>query len=188
MWQLDLADFASVKAFVQKALELERLDVLIHNAGISSSEWHLSKDGWEQSCVSIVLARDQLIFDDRLQVNVIAPTYISTKLLPLMQTSFKLEAPSSFKPHMVFISSDAHHRAQFGKSTLLLMNCADLETQKNQRRLNPYKPSTTHPNSSTGIGIPSASCSPSTSFGNWPSSPLIKSFSASRIQAWLGPT
>jgi retinol dehydrogenase-12 len=113
VWSLDLASFASVKLFVERAKALERLDVFIQNAGVSSSEWHVSEDGWEVSCVARSQGRLWLIDMRRLQVNVIAPAYMAMQLLPLMKATGD-RSSSLLKPRMVFIGSDAHHRAQFG--------------------------------------------------------------------------
>ena len=44
VWELDLASYASVKAFAQRAEGLERLDAVLENAGISSHEFALAED------------------------------------------------------------------------------------------------------------------------------------------------
>ncbi|KAH8666890.1 hypothetical protein BX600DRAFT_497613 [Xylariales sp. PMI_506] len=49
VWQLDLASFASVKAFVAKAnTELTRIDCLVENAGVALDKWTVS-EGMETS-------------------------------------------------------------------------------------------------------------------------------------------
>lgn len=48
VWQLDLASFASVKAFAKRAEEeLQRLDVVVENAGMATQKWTTTEDGWE---------------------------------------------------------------------------------------------------------------------------------------------
>ena len=49
VWPLDLSDFSSVKAFVDR-YEKEgggQLDVLLENAGIVTEKFKQTKDGWE---------------------------------------------------------------------------------------------------------------------------------------------
>lgn len=60
LWIVDLADFASVKSFVDRALkDLERLDILVLNAAVVSPKYSATKDGWETgyevSCVRMSL-------------------------------------------------------------------------------------------------------------------------------------
>lgn len=50
VWEVDLADFSSVKAFAMRVRkELTRLDVLLLNAGIIPASWVSTKDGWESA-------------------------------------------------------------------------------------------------------------------------------------------
>lgn len=52
VWQLDLADFESVKRFSEKVnKELDRLDILLENAGMSTEKWSTTGDGWEARSV-----------------------------------------------------------------------------------------------------------------------------------------
>ena len=45
---LDLASFESVRAFARLINETEeRLDILVHNAGLAAGSYRLTKDGWE---------------------------------------------------------------------------------------------------------------------------------------------
>lgn len=43
LWELDLSSYGSVKAFVKRALELERIDCLIGNAAVAMREHHVSE-------------------------------------------------------------------------------------------------------------------------------------------------
>lgn len=50
VWPLDLASFDSVKAFAARAnKELDRLDILLENAGVGESPYTTTNDGWETS-------------------------------------------------------------------------------------------------------------------------------------------
>lgn len=51
VWQIDLADFASISAFVDK-FEKEgggHLDILIENSGMIARTYSTTKDGWEST-------------------------------------------------------------------------------------------------------------------------------------------
>jgi NAD(P)-dependent dehydrogenase (short-subunit alcohol dehydrogenase family) len=51
VWELDMADFGSVKRFVEMVNTLERLDGAILNAGINVPSWDVTVDGWEKTRV-----------------------------------------------------------------------------------------------------------------------------------------
>ncbi|KAF8323675.1 NAD(P)-binding protein [Clavulina sp. PMI_390] len=102
VWQLDLSDFSSVKAFAQRAnAELSRLDVLCLNAGVIKGSFTQTKDGWEEG----------------VQVNALSTFYLSLLLLPLLQTTAKEHystpppAGSLAKPHITIVSSGQHRIA-----------------------------------------------------------------------------
>ncbi|KAK0641835.1 putative short-chain dehydrogenase/reductase family protein [Cercophora newfieldiana] len=54
VWELDLARFDSVKAFAQRALALERLDVLVANAGIFMFDWSEAEGSEATVTVNVV--------------------------------------------------------------------------------------------------------------------------------------
>ena len=50
VWECDLASFASVERFAQRAdEELARLDIAVLNAAVATAKWAMSADGWEVS-------------------------------------------------------------------------------------------------------------------------------------------
>lgn len=52
VWPLDLASFKSVTAFADRVEhELERLDILLLNAGFASQSYGLTEDGYESTYV-----------------------------------------------------------------------------------------------------------------------------------------
>ncbi|KAJ7739822.1 hypothetical protein B0H16DRAFT_1758391 [Mycena metata] len=94
VWELDMADFASVKRFAERAnTSLKRLDGASLNAGINVWKWAMTKDGWESI----------------LQINALATGLLAVLLLPLLQSTTKLPAPhpdaSQTPPHLVITGS-----------------------------------------------------------------------------------
>ncbi|CAF9929802.1 MAG: hypothetical protein GOMPHAMPRED_005500 [Gomphillus americanus] len=47
VWTLDMSSYASIKDFAEKAKTLDRVDVLLENAGVMSFDWNLAVDGSE---------------------------------------------------------------------------------------------------------------------------------------------
>ena len=97
VWQLDLGNYDSVKQFVQRARGLKRLDVVVENAGIASTEFKTQEDN-----------------EATITVNV-----ISTFLLGLMMLPKLKETASKFnvQPHLVIVSSEVHAFAKFQERT-----------------------------------------------------------------------
>ncbi|KAF7440958.1 hypothetical protein PC9H_001307 [Pleurotus ostreatus] len=90
LWLIDLCDFDSVKAFADKfEKEVERLDILVANAGVVSMKYELTQDEWETS----------------LQVNHLAPTLLIILLLPKL---FKAAEISASEPRIVIVASELH--------------------------------------------------------------------------------
>ena len=49
VWELDMASFASVTQFAQRAnTTLNRLGGAVLNAGVNTKEWDVTPDGWER--------------------------------------------------------------------------------------------------------------------------------------------
>lgn len=89
VWAVDLTSFGSVKEFCRRAEALERLDVLVLNAGVAVSDFVAADGGYET----------------QIAVNVISTYLMATMLLPKLRetaTRFKI------KPHVVVVSSDGH--------------------------------------------------------------------------------
>lgn len=99
VWPLDLSNYASVKAFAQRASsELERLDVLLENAGIATPEYNVTEDN-----------------EATITVNVISTYLLALLLLPKLRetaTRFPSEDPKK-KPHLVIVSSEVHYFTSF---------------------------------------------------------------------------
>ncbi|KAJ7180935.1 hypothetical protein C8R46DRAFT_595508 [Mycena filopes] len=102
VWELDMADFASVKRFAERAnTTLKRLDGVNLNAGINIWDWKTTPDGWERI----------------LQVNALSTGLLAVLLLPLLQATTKLPPPhpdaTQTPPHLVFTGSAGMFIAKF---------------------------------------------------------------------------
>ncbi|KAI4165350.1 MAG: hypothetical protein LQ342_001218 [Letrouitia transgressa] len=93
VWPLDLSSYASIKDFAKKAQALQRIDVLVQNAGIVTYNFTLT-EGNESS----------------ITTNVISPFLLSLLLLPkLRETAVKF---NTF-PRLVLVESFVHHHTKF---------------------------------------------------------------------------
>lgn len=91
VWTLDMGSFAGTLSFIERALKLPRLDVLVLNAGVSAGAWRISPDGFEET----------------LQINVLSTALLGLRLLPAMIRSAAAH-PGRTPPHLVIVSSEAH--------------------------------------------------------------------------------
>jgi retinol dehydrogenase 12 len=96
VWPLDLLSHESVKAFAKRAQSLERIDVLLENAGIAGIPKFSLHDGFEKI----------------LQTNVINTLLLALLLLPkLRETAEK----NKTIPHLSIVASEMHHTARFSE-------------------------------------------------------------------------
>jgi NAD(P)-dependent dehydrogenase (short-subunit alcohol dehydrogenase family) len=94
VWQMDLASYDSVKAFAERASkELDRLDVLLENAGVGNQEWQWEEDN-----------------ERHITINVVSTFLLAFMLLPKMR-----ETAQKFKvqPHLTVVTSDTHFTVDF---------------------------------------------------------------------------
>ncbi|KAF5322502.1 hypothetical protein D9619_002190 [Psilocybe cf. subviscida] len=101
LWILDLASFASVKAFAEKFnKEGGRLDILMENAAVTPLEpMRTTTDGWEET----------------LQINNLSTSLLALLLLPRMIQTAKEHHTT---PRMVIVSSEMHYMTQFEKELM----------------------------------------------------------------------
>lgn len=93
VWQLDLSDYDSIKAFAARAEKLPRLDALIQNAGMFTSNW------------KVVDGDEQLI-----RVNTLGALLLGLLVLPkLRETGTKF----GVRPKLSFVGSDIHYVTAF---------------------------------------------------------------------------
>ncbi|KAI9159088.1 Short chain dehydrogenase atnD [Paramyrothecium foliicola] len=106
IWQVNLESFASVKSFCARASTLERLDVVVENAG-ALSILHNVAEGYERLTT----------------VNVISTWLMALMLLPVLRATRKTyyaatgdaesQSGGNLIPHLVIVSSNAHFYARF---------------------------------------------------------------------------
>lgn len=93
VWELDLASYASVKAFAKRAdRELKRLDIAVLNASVATGKY-AAPEGLES----------------HMTVNVVSTIMLLILLLPLMRSTAAKLGPSEDSPHIALIGSGIHH-------------------------------------------------------------------------------
>lgn len=88
VWEIDMGNFDSVKEFSTRASKLERLDVVVENAGIAKLEY-TEMEGMESS----------------IAVNVVGTFLLALNLLPILRKSGK---KYGVLPRLVITSSEVH--------------------------------------------------------------------------------
>ncbi|PON20125.1 short-chain dehydrogenase [Trichoderma gamsii] len=101
VWEVDMASFDSVVKFTQRAInELDRLDILVCNAAISTSSFS-EMEGYESIAT----------------VNVLSTLLMATRLLPLLEKTAALGPvpgdPQPRPPHLSMVTSDTHMMSSF---------------------------------------------------------------------------
>jgi retinol dehydrogenase 12 len=93
VWQLDLSSYDSVKNFAIKVQELERLDVVVENAGIATADYRRFEDN-----------------EATITINVVSTFLLALLILPKLQ-----ETATRFhvQPHLVIVSSEVHALTSF---------------------------------------------------------------------------
>ncbi|KAJ8133532.1 hypothetical protein O1611_g88 [Lasiodiplodia mahajangana] len=93
VWQLEMSDYESIKAFATKCKSLDRLDVLVANAGVLKNTYEES-EGTEIS----------------IKVNVIGTFLLAISLFPILRESGE---QTGNIPRVVITSSIMHEDAKF---------------------------------------------------------------------------
>lgn len=91
VWPLDLASYASVKAFAAKAAALPRLDAVVENAGVAPSEWSMAEDN-----------------ELTITVNFISTMLLAILLLPALRRSAQ---EFHTVPRLSIVTSGTHRRS-----------------------------------------------------------------------------
>ncbi|KAL8691108.1 MAG: hypothetical protein Q9218_003601 [Villophora microphyllina] len=93
VWPLDLSSYDSVKAFAKRADSLPRLDVVLENAGIATSEFKVTEDN-----------------ESTITTNVVSTFLLALLILPkLRETATKF----NIRPHLTIVTSEVHFMTQF---------------------------------------------------------------------------
>ena len=93
VWSLDLSSYESVKECAKKAEGLERLDVVVENAGIVTYQWNMMEDN-----------------ESTITTNVVSPLLHAILSLPkLRETSVKFNTTTK----IVFVASFVHWMTKF---------------------------------------------------------------------------
>lgn len=88
-WELDMGRYSSIRKFAARACaELQRVDVVILNAGVASKDYVVGHEGWQST----------------LQVNVLGTALLALLLLPKLKAS-KTAVDTS---RLVFVTSEGH--------------------------------------------------------------------------------
>ncbi|KAJ4293665.1 hypothetical protein N0V90_008949 [Kalmusia sp. IMI 367209] len=91
-WPLDLCSYDSVKAFAARCMQLERVDCLLENAGVSKYRFYRVEG-----------ALDEL----QITTNVVSTFLLALLLLPkLKETARKYNT----QPHLTVVTSELHHQ------------------------------------------------------------------------------
>lgn len=92
VWELDMLSYESVVAFAKRANQLEQLDIVILNAGVRRTSYHVSGHGWEED----------------LQVNTLSTTLLAILLLPQLKA---MKQRTGKAPILEFVNSGLHQNA-----------------------------------------------------------------------------
>lgn len=93
VWPLDLASYESTIEFAERAKRLDRLDILLENAGVASQTWQ-------------IVEKDEL----NVTVNVVSTLLLAVLLLPKLRDS---GSKFNITPHLTMVSTEAHGFAKF---------------------------------------------------------------------------
>jgi len=116
VWHLDLTSYASIKAFADRASSLDRLDIVVNNAGIVVYDFELAEDN-----------------ESSITVNAVSGILLSLLLLPkLRETSVRLkkEAILTFTGSFVHFMTDFPER----KSENILRELANQDRAQMKNR------------------------------------------------------
>jgi len=93
VWQVDMGDYESIKAFAKRVDTLDHLDIAVLNAGVYSAAYEQSKYGWEWT----------------FQINTLSTVLLALLLLPKLSAS---KGTSIDKPVLEIVGSSRHVSAE----------------------------------------------------------------------------
>ncbi|KAM0546757.1 hypothetical protein ACHAPJ_010685 [Fusarium lateritium] len=81
VWQLDMSAYDSITQFAERVKTLDRLDIFVHNAGISNQKLHLNpKTG----------------YDEVIQTNYLSSVLLTVLILPILKDKNSPTSPGRF--------------------------------------------------------------------------------------------
>ncbi|KAK8133291.1 hypothetical protein PG999_001464 [Apiospora kogelbergensis] len=92
VWKLDLESYESIQDFSHRASCLDRLDIVVLNAGVLMYKHTESPYGWEES----------------LQINVLSTALLALLLLPVLKKTSQLSSENGQRPVLQFVSSGTY--------------------------------------------------------------------------------
>lgn len=93
VWELDLASYESVQQFARRANSLTRLDVVVENAGIMTSQFSMMEDN-----------------ESSITTNVVGTIFLALLILPkLQETGVKFNV----LPRLCIVASFVHYLTEF---------------------------------------------------------------------------
>ena len=119
VWQIDLGSYESVNKFAQRAQGLQRLDVVVENAGIGGYNYAIAEDN-----------------ESMITVNVISTFLLALMILPKLE---KTATQFNKQSHLVVVTSEVHASAKFKerKNSSFLEGLKDKNTANMGERLVP---------------------------------------------------
>ncbi|KAK8108956.1 NAD(P)-binding protein [Apiospora sp. TS-2023a] len=119
VWKLDMEDYASVTAFAERAKTLERLDIVVLNAGVAKSVYiRVAETGHEET----------------IQVNVLSTGLLAILLLPIVKAKC---ATTGVSGRIAVVQSDTASWAKFAEKKHVPLLPA-LDDEKNFDRVDRY--------------------------------------------------
>lgn len=118
VWQLDLSDYNSIKAFATRVEQLPRLDAVLQNAGMLTQKW-TTIDGDEA----------------QIRVNVLGALLLGLHVLPKLRETGK---KFGVRTRLSYVGSDAHYVAQFKEANNAGSLFAALNDEKKSNMMDRY--------------------------------------------------
>ncbi|KAF4954601.1 hypothetical protein FSARC_12073 [Fusarium sarcochroum] len=81
VWQLDMSVYESITQFAERVKTLDRLDIFVHNAGISNQKLHLNPNTG---------------YDEVIQTNYLSSVLLTVLLLPILKGKNSPTSPGRF--------------------------------------------------------------------------------------------